>query len=611
MRAKAILLMVIAVAMLSYRSDGQAARPLAEQLKLASVMPRSAMLYLQARDLSALMKTWLASGVRQKFYDSASFKEFTESRIYLKLQSRRQDMETAIGVGLDEDRLAELAGGTSAVALYDIGNLELVFVTEVARERAIATLLFKQMPQFQERSAEGSPYYLREVTTDNGNLKQQFCFAYANGKMIVTTTEGLMLRALANSRQSGADSLLAEVTATVEKAEGFGTTDLTMWLDQTRLNASRHFKSYWIHKGTHAELAKIESGILDLRFTPQGMSERRWFVMKESANDAALSAEQANGLMKMTTSDAQLIELRALGTNHQELGQRVAQAFFGKLPAEASLTNDGNADYADFDANEESTPRERYRHLDGRFDSDVDDEQAVGKATAAAARKEAGEKEKREAAASFEKSFSAAIAGASPIGYAELVRSRTEAGRPFVRFERALVIEMKSALPDHAAFERAVMEEMRARFIVAGIDPGLQWQDDAGVRFVAQSLLEQGAAYAVSGKYLVLSSSREFVRAVLQAASATTPTPRVEGSTQYFALVRVANAKPVFDKLMKTLDGKSGVTVAPNPDEESQAEVKFFSDNLSSFIAASAFREMRLRRESAGRVLSERIAYLW
>src|ERR1051325_7112616 len=119
---KAIFIIAVAILALSHKSDGQQARPLAEQLKLAGVMPKGALLYLQVRDLGLLMKTWVASPTHEAFYESASFKNFEKSNIYLKFQDRRKDFEAALGFGLDEARLAELAGGQSAVALYNIGN---------------------------------------------------------------------------------------------------------------------------------------------------------------------------------------------------------------------------------------------------------------------------------------------------------------------------------------------------------------------------------------------------------------------------------------------------------------------------------------------------------
>jgi hypothetical protein len=185
-----------------------------------------------------------------------------------------------------------------------------------------------------------------------------------------------------------------------------------------------------------------------------------------------------------------------------------------------------------------------------------------------------------------------------------MVRSRVEAGRPFVRFERAIVIETSASAIDRSLFERAVTDEMRSRFVVAGIDPRLQWQDETGVRYLAQSLLEQGAAYFVSGKYVVLSSSREFARDILRTASQSSQA-RIDGPALFYAMVRISDAKPVFDTLMKKLDGPVETAEGEEP------SVRFFSDNLSSLVAATAFREMRLRREITGDVMTERVVYSW
>src|SRR5581483_6603488 len=204
---RAIAGLILVVAALWHASDGQPQRPVAEQLRLAGAMPRGALVYVQARDLSALMKAWTASTVRNKFYASSSYTAFSKSHVFLKFQDRRGDFEKALGFGIDEGRLTELAGGASAVAVYDIGKLDMIFVTELARERALLTTMFKKLPQFQERNADGGIYYAKDVQTDGGRLSQQFCFAHVGGKLIVTTSEGLMIRALAAVKTNGADSL--------------------------------------------------------------------------------------------------------------------------------------------------------------------------------------------------------------------------------------------------------------------------------------------------------------------------------------------------------------------------------------------------------------------
>src|ERR1051326_5408845 len=152
---RAIVVLTLMVVALWHASDGQPQRPVAEQLRLAGVMPHGALVYVQARDLSALMTAWTGSTVRNKFYASPSYTAFSKSRVFLKFQDRRGDFAKALGFDIDESRLTELAGGASAVAIYDIGKLEMIFVTELPRDKALLTALFKQLTQFQERNSAG------------------------------------------------------------------------------------------------------------------------------------------------------------------------------------------------------------------------------------------------------------------------------------------------------------------------------------------------------------------------------------------------------------------------------------------------------------------------
>jgi hypothetical protein len=617
---KLTVLIIVLMTALAHRSDGQQAPALSDQLRLAAVMPRGAMLYLQASDLSALMKTWIASPVRSRFYDSASFTAFQKSRVYLKLQDRKKDIEGAIGVGLDENRLAELAGKTSAISLYDIGKIEMVFVTEVPRARAVASALFKQAPQFQERSADGTSYYVREVTTDGGRLNQQFCFAYIDGKLIVTTTEGLMIRAVANIKGAGGESLVSDVTSLAETARGFAAHEATMWLDQARLNHNRYFENYWIHQNAAGELSNIQTALIDLRFTREGMIETRWFRVGDKGQGTGdrgqvtgLAPDQLSSLMRFAPADAHLVEARSGGT--ESVAPSIEKTLFGKLPDDTwspPEIPDRTRNSSDEDSNART---QRYSRLDVRFDIDADDEQAPKRGSGGEGQHPAKSISKEKPPADFVKSVAAVLASVAGGGYLEMVRSRTEPGKPFVRFERAVAIELKPDLQvNREGLERAIVNEMGARYVVSGIEPRLTWQDESGVRFVAQSLLEQGASYAVSSNYLVLASSKEFIADILQAAKA--PKRSVEaadGSLQSVVLLRVSAAKPVFNILMSKLDGGevSATGRGKNADEDSEREIKFFSENLSSLIRSSFIAEVRLVRRGSGALLIERLDYIW
>jgi hypothetical protein len=178
-----------------------------------------------------------------------------------------------------------------------------------------------------------------------------------------------MIRTLKNSRQAGEDSALADVMATASRAAGFSANEITLWLDQSRLNQNRLFRSYWIHRNPPAN---IQSGIIDLRITPQGLGERRWFVLKSQTSERMLTADQASALMRMAPPDAQLVEARSLSASREELNAAISQTFFGKLPDEASIPNQ----FVDHSSLNDGTSTERYSRLDTRFDIDVDDETA-------------------------------------------------------------------------------------------------------------------------------------------------------------------------------------------------------------------------------------------
>ena len=447
-------------------------------------------------------------------------------------------------------------------------------------------------------------------------MNQQFCFAYVEGMLIVTTSEGLMIRAVSNAKASGADSLSSDVVALAEQAGGFSAHDVTMWLDQARLNRNRYFDNYWIHHNAEGALAKIESGLIDLRITREGMNEQRWFKMgvgDRGLGASGMSAEQIAAFMKFAPANAQLVQVHSAAPK-EHLSSAIEETLFGMLREESWSPPEIPDRTRTTGSEDEHTRAERYSRLDSRFDIDVDDEQAPKRGSGDGGQDLGKTGSNEPAATDFAKSVGPILANVSTTSYCELVRSRSEAGKPFVRFERAIIAQLKpDAAVNREALEAAILSELRARFVVAGTQPRLEWQDEGAVRFVAQSLLEQGAAYSVSGSYLVLASSRELASDILQAAKASSSSAeKTNGPVEFYALIKVAAAKPAFDTLMSTLDGRDQPSKPSHgKKDEEERDVKFFSENVSSLIAASAIREVRVSRRSAGSLMTEQLLYSW
>jgi len=431
-----------------------------------------------------------------------------------------------------------------------------------------------------------------------------------------------MNRSIGNVKTPGAESLLPDVVGSAEGAQGFAAHEVTMWLDQARLNRNRYFDNYWIHHNASGALAGIESGLIDLRMSRDGLTEQRWFKMGAGGRGpeaGAVTAEDAGSLLKFAPADTQLVEVHAGATDGA--APAVEQALFGKLPNQSWSPPEIPDRTRSSGKDDENTRAQRYSRLDARFDVDVDDEQAPKRGSGSGSQSSKKRGSNEPAANDFVKSAGPILRSLASGAYSELARSKTEAGKPFVRFERAVVIQLKpDATLNHEALERAITDELRARFVVAGTEPKLAWQDDGAVRFVAQTLLQQGAAYSVSDGFLVLASSKEFAIDILQAekqaAKSRSPSAgpsvgKADAPVAFYALVRVAAAKPVFDTLMSKLDGRAPQNKSARKDDEEERDIKFFSENLSSLIAASAIGEMRLSRQVSGQMMTERVLYSW
>src|SRR5262249_56318747 len=86
------------------------------------------------------------------------------------------------------------------------------------------------------------------------------------------------------------------------------------------------------------DLAAIRSGVLDLRLTPQGLTEQRYFQTAASGRAAnaasggpALKGAQAAALLKFAPPDAPLAGIRAR-SNAEGLPGSVANALLGSFP---------------------------------------------------------------------------------------------------------------------------------------------------------------------------------------------------------------------------------------------------------------------------------------
>jgi hypothetical protein len=225
---------------------------------LARLFPSGPLLYLEARDFGALLAAWNGSDEKRLWLAGDNFQVFSRSRLYLKLQQAQTEFAAAAGVPADLDLLANAAGGQSAIAIYDIGSLEFLYITRLSSDRFAGGALWKTRGNYQPRQSAGIDYYVR---TDPGT-RRVAAFSAAKDYVLLATREDLIAGALSLLAGVSGPSVAGEAwfDKTVREAKAPGELRLVMNVEE--LTKSPHFRSYWIQRNI-TELRQYEAAISD------------------------------------------------------------------------------------------------------------------------------------------------------------------------------------------------------------------------------------------------------------------------------------------------------------------------------------------------------------
>ncbi|MCA1592829.1 MAG: hypothetical protein LC754_09315 [Acidobacteria bacterium] len=230
---------------------------------LADDLPRGALVYAQFADLPALVERWEHSALRQQYLDSANFKGFSKHHLALKLVERWSEFNDALGFTLDTESLTGATEKGAAIAVYDIGRLDLVFIAPLGDEKAAASRFMRGRDEFEETELpDGTVYYSREVEADRGRQKQKFVFAVLRGRFVLATGEQLLLRTLANINGKSSKDHLSDDASFGALSSETQPHDMTVWVDQSKLNGDWYFKHYWAMPNVE-ELKTLRAGMFD------------------------------------------------------------------------------------------------------------------------------------------------------------------------------------------------------------------------------------------------------------------------------------------------------------------------------------------------------------
>ena len=136
MRVTAVVLAFIGVAFVVFAKTSRGPK---SAYGLAEEVPRGAFVYAQFSNLPALIEGWDRSQLRERYLNSANYSQLQRAHLALKLISRWEEFNNALGFPLDVATITGATETSAAIAVYDIGKLDLVFIAPMSEEK-IASL---------------------------------------------------------------------------------------------------------------------------------------------------------------------------------------------------------------------------------------------------------------------------------------------------------------------------------------------------------------------------------------------------------------------------------------------------------------------------------------
>jgi len=280
----------------------QAAAPSAPPL--SKYVPAGPLLYLEAKDFSGLLADWNSAPQKEQWIESSNYQVFSRSRLFLRLHGAGDQFATAAGLPPDMNFLSQIAGTRSALALYDIGNLQFLYITYLPSAKSMQTALWQTRAQFDPRSTGGVNFYLRR----DPESQKEVAFAVSGDYLLLATREDLLAGAL--QLMSGSQDRTVETeqwwSQSVAAAGAAG--DLRMVLNLEKIVPSPYFRTYWVQQNI-TDLAQYSAAVSDLfRSNRQYREERVLLPKAPPAASSAEGLEAAAGLVRLVPDGAGIYE---------------------------------------------------------------------------------------------------------------------------------------------------------------------------------------------------------------------------------------------------------------------------------------------------------------
>jgi hypothetical protein len=308
MKRAAILLILSIVFIGANWAAFQALAP--EAPSLSRYVPAGSLLYLQAKDFSSLLGDWNASPQKASWVNSKNYEVYSRSRLFLRLQGAGEQFAAAAGLPPDVNFLTQVAGTQSALALYDIGKLQFLYIAKLPSASAMQSALWQTRAKFETRSVAGVTFYVRR----DPESEREVAFAASGDYLILATREDLLAGALQLMAGGKDRTIEAEQWWSQSVAAAGSAGDLRMVLNLEKIVPSPYFRSYWIQRNI-TDMKQYSAAVSDLFRSGKEYREERVLVKKSAAVSNASTEDGAAAvvdLVRLVPADTGTYEVRAV-----------------------------------------------------------------------------------------------------------------------------------------------------------------------------------------------------------------------------------------------------------------------------------------------------------
>ncbi len=276
---------------------------------LSRYFPSGALLYLQAKDFSSLLSAWDNSDENHLWLKSNNYEVFSRSRLFLRLKEANTEFSKAAGVPTDVNLLRQVAGKQSALAIFDIGKLEFLYITRLPSASSMQSTLWQTRSKFETRSAGGITFFLRR----DPESEREIAFAVSGDYLLLATREDLLAGALQLMASRDARSIEAEPWWSQSVAAAGAEGDLRMVLNLEKIVPSPYFRSYWVQQNI-TDMKQYSAAISDLTLSGKEYREERVLLRKMAATGDTSGGARPLGvadIVRLVPAQAGVYEAKA------------------------------------------------------------------------------------------------------------------------------------------------------------------------------------------------------------------------------------------------------------------------------------------------------------